>query len=421
MVTWDEMYEAMLVTRRNKRRSQDSVEFEIHWERKLMNLIEDINTRTVAPTAYTFVTEGNSREVFACEFAMRIIHHYIDIRLRPLLEDELTPFTYNNRVGFGPNEALKQVQENIRIVSHNYTRDAYIIQWDIEGYFPNAIQDLVYDQLIDLANRRYEGEDKEDLLYMIQISVYSYPTHHCFRKSPLHYWDDVADAKSLFKKEDGIGGAIGHLIWQNAMNYYLNDLDHWIVEEMGIAYVRFVDDAVAVVENKEAALAFLMPEIRRRMTERGCTLHRRKFYCQHYTKGVRFIGTYIKPAYRTYLNNRVITHAYGRLKFFNNLSNRAKEQTVESFLSSINSYIGLLKVRSEFNNIKQLVASISPAWFKYVHMNWDKVCLNANPGYTHVELLAKKTNYKIKPKSKHKGNGARKNSRRQKRKQKTST
>src|SRR5574344_2538322 len=91
----------------------------------------------------------------------------------------------------------------------NYTTDAYIIQWDIKGYFPNAIQDLVYKQLTNLVKSEYFKEDKDDLLYMIQISVFSYPTHHCYRKSPVHFWEKIPEYKSLFSKPDGMGGAIG--------------------------------------------------------------------------------------------------------------------------------------------------------------------------------------------------------------------
>src|SRR5574344_893682 len=374
MVTFDAMYEAMLSTRKNKRRSQDSVEFEIHWESKLLNLIKDINTRSVRPTAYTFVTEENSREVFACEFGMRIIHHYIDRRLRPILESKLSNYTYNNRVGFGPVQAIDQVIRNVEKVSKNYTTDAYIIQWDIKGYFPNAIQDIVY---------------------MIQISVFSYPTHHCYRKSPVHFWEKIPEYKSLFSKPDGMGGAIGHLIWQNAMNYYLNDLDHWIVGDLGLDYVRFVDDSVVVVQNKEAALPFLMPQVGQKMLEFGVTLHPKKFYCQHYTEGFKFIGTVIRPN-RTHLNARVTWHAYNKIQ---KLNTEVRPEKVEHCLCSLNSYTGLFKNRNGVNLIKDLDKHLNPQWKKYIHMDLNRLCYNANPGYAHNDFLVKNYGLKLKKKS----------------------
>lgn len=385
MVEFNDLYEAMLSTRSNKRRSGDSIEFEIHWERKLLALLEDINNRSFSPTAYTFVTPAPQyREIFACEFAMRVIHHYIDIRLRPILEEELTHFTYNNRKGYGPLEAINQVITNIYDVSKGFTKDAYIIQGDIEGYFPNANQDIVYQQLSDLAQRKYHGRDLEDLLYMIQISVFSYPTHHCYRKSPSWMWSYVPDYKSLFKKPDGIGGAIGHLIWQNSMNYYLNELDHWLVDEMGLRYVRFVDDFVIVVENKEAALT-LLPTIREKMAEKGVILHRRKFYCQHWSKGIRFVGSYIKCD-RVYLNNRVV---YGMFKTVREFNRCIRPKKLKSFIASINSYLGFCKIRNNYGIIRNLIDTIDPKWWKFCHVDWKRLCIVANPGYTHADFLEK--------------------------------
>ena len=52
------------------------------------------------------------------------------------------------------------------------------------------------------------------------------------------------------------------------MNYYLNELDHWAVDECGLHYVRFVDDIVICTENKAVVLSML-PEFRRRLEAVG--------------------------------------------------------------------------------------------------------------------------------------------------------
>ena len=182
MVRLEDLIEAYYTTRRNKRRSTDSVHFELHWERNLLRLLDAINSRTFQPTAYTFITtKPRPREIFACDMEMRVIHHYIDIRMRPIIEGELTRRTFNNRVGFGQNVAINQVVEDIYDVSKGFTRDAWIIKMDLSGYFPNARQDVVARQLTSLAQAKYEGDDKDDLLYMIQRAVFSAPTRHCYR------------------------------------------------------------------------------------------------------------------------------------------------------------------------------------------------------------------------------------------------
>lgn len=363
-----------------------------------MRLKRELSDHTFSPSAYTFIApRPRPREVFACEMALRVVHHYIDIRLRPLIEDELTDRTFNNRIGFGCDAAVNRVAEDIAEVSRGFTRDAWIIKMDLSGYFPNASQDIVYRQLSGLVERRYEGDDKDMLQYMILRSVFSYPTRHCYRKSPLWKWSAIPDEKSLFKKPDGIGGAIGHLIWQNAMNYYLNDLDHFVIDDCGLRYVRFVDDMCIVTDNKESTLV-LVNDIRQRLAEFGCTLHPKKFYCQHYTKGVDFIGSRIKMD-RVYASNRVLRNAHQAVRNFNK---SPRVTLLESFLSSMNSYFGILKTRNEYGNLCNLLDEISPKWLEYCYFDKGRKCLKAKAGFTHRELLSRK--YHLKFKSKHHDN-----------------
>lgn len=390
MVELEDLYRAYLVARGNKRRSQDSVEYEINIERNLLRLHKDILDRTLAPSAYTFVTmRPRPREIFACEMGLRVVHHYLDIRLRPLLEARLTDRTYNNRIGYGANAAVNRLISDIYEVSKGYTRDAWIIKIDMRGYFPNAKQDIVFEQLSGLIMEDYHGADKDDLLYMLRVSVYSYPTHHCYRKSPIWKWAYITDDKSLFKKPDGIGAAIGHLIWQNAMNYYLNDFDHWVTETLGLHYVHFVDDMVFVVENKEAFLPWI-EVFRKRLATYGCEVHPKKFYCQHYTKGVEFVGRFVKLD-RVYPTKRTAYRAMRQVTNFNRCPRPAK---VQEFIASINSYLGIFKTCNGYAIARGLVDAINPKWWQYCHFDKKRVCICPNDGYGLHDFINSKYHYK---------------------------
>lgn len=393
MIVFEDLKKAYLKARSNKRRSDDQVDFEMHWQMHLAKLYRDINNRTLRPVAYTFVTlKPRPREIFACDMSMRIAHHYIDMRLRPIIESRLTNRTFNNRKGFGQTAAINQLISDIYEVSEGYTKDAWIIKMDLKGYFPNANQDIVYRQLTDLVKERYFGEDKEDILYMIMCAVYSYPTMHCYRKSELWKWDKwIEPSKSLFSKPLGIGAAIGHLIWQNAMNYFLNDIDHWFVEECGLHYVRFVDDIVIVTDNKEGVLA-MIPELRRRLKEYGCQLHPKKFYCQHWSKGVEFLGSHIKIE-RVYPNKKLYRKAVQSLR---NQNRCVKLERLPSFLSSINSYTGIMKTRNGYAILRNLIDHVDMRWLEWCEFDKQKSCLVARNGYRTNQLLAKKYNLKYK-------------------------
>ena len=385
MMVIDDIITAYMAARKNKRRSADQVRFELHWEANCLDLYEHIINHTLQPTAYTFITDyPKPREVFASDMGTRVLHHYLDIRLRPLLESRMSDHTFNNRIGMGQNACQNAVISDIYEVSKGFTEDAWIVKIDMSGCFPNVSQDIAFRQLEEVVLCDYAGYDKDDLLYILKVCVFSYPTLHCFRKSPLSKWDNIPNAKSLFCKPLGVGAAIGHLIWQNAVNYYFHEIDEWVIG-MGIKYERFVDDMYFVVNNKPAFLQ-LIPELRLRLAALGAKINEKKFYCQHFTKGVECLGAHIKMD-RIYINNRIIRRAMGRVRYFNK---NVKPQNTNRMVSSINSYIGFCKNTNGYNQIRKIISTLSPKWKEFVYLNRSRLCLSPKCDYTERNLIIKK-------------------------------
>jgi len=386
MVELQSIIDAYLLARQNKRKSPDQVEFELHWQRNCVKLCDEVNNRKVRPTAYTFVADHpRPREVFASDMSTRVLHHYLDMRLRPFLEKRMGKHTFNNRVGMGTNACQNAVMSDIYEVSKGFTHDAWIVKLDMSGCFPNINQDIAYRQLEEVILQDYQGNDKDELIYMLQVCVYSYPTHHCYRKSSRDKWKDIPYEKSLFSKPDGIGAAIGHLIWQNAVNYYFHELDEWILST-GVKYERYVDDMYFVTDNKEAFNTYMIPEIRKRLNTLGARLNEKKFYCQHYTKGCECLGVHIKMD-RIYVNRRVIHRGMVKARQFNRC---IREGKVEAMQASLNSYLGICKNANGYNQARRIVRQLSPKWNKFVTFNSHRVCLEANEGYKTNQRIIKK-------------------------------
>ena len=388
VVQEEEVYQVYLLARANKRKSEDAVIFEINQERNIHNLTYEINERTYRANGnYTFISlRPQPREVFGCELEARLVQWYFITKTAAVFEKVLTKRTFNNRIGMGTQAAVDRFHKDIIAVSHNFTRDAWIIQWDLTGYFPNANCDCAYDIVKRVLDEEYDGDDKDVLLWMAMISIHANPQAHCYKKSSPEMWATIPKHKSILAKPPGIGGAIGFLIWQVVMNLYLNDVDVWAVYECGLHYVRFVDDSAMVVEDKEAALAML-PLFREKYAAVGAQMHPKKFYCQHVTKGMRFLGTYIKYE-RQYVDNRVIRNALRRIREFNACFN--KYNHIQEFLSSINASIGLMKHKQEFGNIMFLWSKINKDWKKYVDFDYDRVCVVARSEYSYHKIMNRK-------------------------------
>ena len=128
----------MFSTRKNKRYGRDAMQFEANWAPLLIRMMRELMERTFRILHnYTFlVSIPKWREIFATEFAGRIADHIICDILKPWIERELHPRTFNNREKMGSQAAINQVVEDICEASNGYTETAWIIKWDLAGILP---------------------------------------------------------------------------------------------------------------------------------------------------------------------------------------------------------------------------------------------------------------------------------------------
>lgn len=407
-MTLKELRDDYFHCRSNKRYSIDSAYFEMHWERDLLRILWDVNARDLVPLIYTFMRHWPLlREVNACQMPTKILQDHFDTRVRPLIDRRLTDRTFNNRVGYGPDVAVRVLQDAIRRVSENYTRDAWVISRDIRGYFPSADLQRAYDAFRSVIEEDFpEGTERDDLLYLLLRTVWAYPALNTHIKSPREEWDAYPAYKSVaFSKDLSRGATLGHQFWQVSQNFDINDYD-WRQIRNGIEYLRFVDDREWVVQNKECGLAYVNGEERWLEDTYGYTSHPRKRTCQHFSKGGYFIGYYYKFD-RLYISNRVVYKCRQRIAYWNR---HATENNIEHFLSSINSYLGRMKQPGvyAYGIIRDLVDMVSPRWERFVHYNDGRRCYEANASYRHNDLLIRKYHFKI---HKHNGKQPRQNQR----------
>ena len=263
-------------------------------------------------------------------------------------------------------------------VSDGYTEDAWVIKMDLSGCFPNINQNIAFNQLEALIKEDYNGKDKDDMLYILRICVFSFPTLHSKYIGDRELQKFISPEKSIITKPLGVGAAIGHLIWQMAVTYYFNDIILWL-ESLGIHVNVYVDDWYFVVKNKTAFLTYVVPEMRRRLAELGATLNEKKFYCQHVSKGCECLGIHIKKQ-RIYPNSRIINRAVKRAKELNKCVRVGK---IERVLQTINSYLGICKNTCGYNQALKIVGTLSEDWKKYITFNSHRCCLEALPEYSY--------------------------------------
>ena len=390
------LYRLMKKTRKNKRRGKDSVEFEANWAPLLVRALNDRDDRTLRILHnYTFLApRPRWREIFATEFGGRMIDTEVCEVVIPEADKMLSPFTFNNRKGMGSQAAINQLIEHIFEVSEGYAKPARIVKIDFSGYFPNAvwmIAEKVIDDVIDCTE--LEKEAKAYLKWLTMISIHCNPAAHCELRTASYLWQEhIAPEKSIRTKPEGIGAAIGRLIWQTAMGLYINDEILWLTEECGIELVCFVDDIVFIVpEDRHYYLLSLLPELRRRLTKKGVTLNEKKFYDQPYYHGCEFLGSHIRPN-RIHLNNKTYDNAIRSIEKMN--ENRYKD--IDAMVSVFNSYSGLLKNRTDYKRLIELRDKLSPEWWQWLEWDDKRKCITYKQGYSPNEILNIQYHLKLK-------------------------
>lgn len=338
MITLESIIEAHYDCRQNKRRTVNATLFEVDFECELVRLCNELNAHTYKPgrSIAFVVTRPRYREVFAATYRDRIVHHWACLRLIPLLEQHLSPRRFNCRGGKGTHYGVKQLTADIKEVSQDYTKPCWIAEGDIQGFFMAINKAMLANLTERFIRKYYEGDDIEDLIWVLNLIIMHSPEEDCIFQSPRSLWEHLPKNKSLFTNGKGLGMPIGNLPSQTLANLLLWIALDMLLEQSGFAWGGYVDDFYIIGTDKAALLA-LFPKIRERLAQYGLTLHPRKFYIQSFKKGVRFTGVTVKP-YRRYVARRTVHSFEESVRYLE----RCDDEHLFHAVCSVNSYLGAM-------------------------------------------------------------------------------
>lgn len=344
----EDLFRAYFDARKNKRNTINALKFERNFERNIFKLFDDIVFGKYKPgKSICFVVEHPvKREIFAADFRDRVVHHFIYNYISPIFEKIFINDAYSCRKGKGVHYGIKRVDHFILSCSDNYASDCYILKLDIRGYFMSIPRDILYGKIEKILVERKDRVDFDlkVVLYLLRETIFNDPIGNCVIKGNRNNWNGLPQGKSLFTVRPGCGLPIGNLTSQLFGNLYLDDFDHYVKRNLKMeGYGRYVDDMV-LVDRDRNRLKAAIAKIKNRLGQDFLVLHSNKIYFQHFSKGISFLGAFIKPR-RIYIGNRVKGKLYAAIRKGNRLISKgwAKEEEVEQFISSVNSYLGTMK------------------------------------------------------------------------------
>lgn len=365
-ITMKSLIEAFEDCVRAKQSSKDCLAFFGRYEIELCRLWKEMRQRNYTPSiSKCFIVRWPvKREIFAADFADRVIHHWWALRVNPLLERLFTEqgnVSKNCRRGEGTLKAVQQVQ---RMVDEHPTW--WIGKFDFEGFFMSIDTHVLWEMIDDFLRTRYNGEDKDLLLLVTRTLIFHRPQEKCQRRSSISAWKGIPPRKTLFGQPEGKGCAIGNLPSQLLANFYASAFDDFVRRQSVTNYVRFVDDFVILLPTHEEVVR-LIPAFKKYLEEQlRLRLHPKKIYVQPARNGLLYVGAYIQPS-RTYIGNRTRGRFVNCIRHYNKIAeNGLALANLERFASSINSYLGLMRHYKTYNIRHRLLRELHKEWWKYI-------------------------------------------------------
>ena len=203
---------------KNKRKVEKFKEYKCENIAKIYNLLKNREYK-VGPYIHFTLYEPKKREIVSQGMIDKIVNHLVSrYILYPAILPCLIDKNVASRKGLGTRAGLEAAKEFHRICKIKYGK-YYILKCDISKFFASIDIDILKNKI------QRKIKDKEALKIVF----------------------DIIEGDS---KVTGLG--IGNMTSQILAIFYLNDMDHYIKEELKIKYyIRYQDDFLLFHESKQ--------------------------------------------------------------------------------------------------------------------------------------------------------------------------
>lgn len=273
----DNLFLAAYKASKGKRFQNNVLTFNAKLGDNIVKIRRELENQKYRPGSYrTFeIFEPKQRTISAAPFRDRVVHHALCSVIQPIFERAFIFDSYANRKDFGTHRALRRFTK--------FTRSSkYVLQCDIEKYFPS----IDHAHLKDLIRRKIKCKQT---LWLIDTIIDN--SNEQLERNIYFKGDDLF---TPFERKRGL--PIGNLTSQFFANIYLNHLDHFVKEKLGVKkYVRYVDD-FALFGNDKEFLQIARKEIEKFLETLRLRIHRIKSQLFETKIGANFVGFRVLPS-----------------------------------------------------------------------------------------------------------------------------
>ena len=290
---------------------KSGLDFFFNMENELLAIQKELVEMTYQPSEYSYfkIYDPKERNIAVAPFRDRVVHHAIVGTLEPVYEKRYIYDSYATRKGKGTHRAIKRAQDFLR-------KNKWFLKTDVRRYF----ESIDHEILLDIIKRKI----KDNKLLEIIVRI--------IRNGG----------------QDGRGIPIGNLTSQFFANVYLDVLDHYLKDELGVKYyIRYMDDIVIFSDDRRYLkdLKVLLEEYLKNNLK--LALKERSTFINQRLNGLSFLGRRIYP-------NLIRIKRENLDRCLRKLKTREKEYnrgdiSSERFLESAASMMGYLSGGNTYN------------------------------------------------------------------------
>ena len=351
-VTFENIYDTWNIVRKTCKNRKAIYRFAVNKNTNIYNIYTVLKEKKYKPLPFRLflIFEPKPRLVMSQSVSDKIVNHFVtNYYLLPYLESSLIDSNVATRKNKGSkyaNDLLEKYINTIRL--KNNDKEIYCLKIDISKYFYTIDHNI----LIEKLQKKIKDPDVIDLIRKIIGETNQPYVNDTIAKFNEKYKKDIP----YYKKDVGL--SIGAMTSQFLAIYYLNDLDHYIKEELKCKYyIRYMDDLLILDLDKDK-LVDAWRKIEVKINELNLKMNP-KSNITKLSIGISFLGY----KYQTVNNKLKIKYRKKTIQKIVKKLNKLKEEKVK-FYRTYSSYYGYLKKVKDCERIFKMKALETYEYYK---------------------------------------------------------
>lgn len=282
-LTIDNLYKMWDIVKKTCKNKKEVYKFSLNLSTNINYIYNSLYDKTYKPSKYKIfmIFEPKPRLVASQTITDKIVNHFItNYYLIPYLESSLIEQNVATRKGKGTSYANKLLIKYLnKLIINNKDKLIYCLKLDISKYFYSIDHNILLEKL----KRKIKDQS---VINLIKLLISETNKEYVNKKVSFYnkkYNIDIPE----YKNNKGL--SIGAMTSQFLAIFYLNDIDHFIKEELKCKYfIKYMDDYLILDTNKEN-LKTIWEKIEVKLNENKLLLNK-KSNIYRLDKGINFLG-----------------------------------------------------------------------------------------------------------------------------------